>query len=212
MRWRDAAIWFCVLLAVLVPFSFAALSPLLAWRDAIYIIAGFAGVLGLALLLFQPLLALGLLPGIATTTARGLHKRMGLALVATVVVHVGGLWITSPPDVVDALLFVSPTPFSAWGVVAMWAVFATALIAAFKRHWRISPRTWNRFHALSAMTICRRNCDPCPVDRRHYGVFLKAGLVRFGQSCDALRPEPSTSADLTRRADGAHIPRSSSPA
>ena len=29
-----------------------------------------------------------------------------------------------------ALLFVSPTPFSAWGVIAMWAVFTAALLAA----------------------------------------------------------------------------------
>ena len=41
-----------------------------------------------------------------------------------VVIHVGGLWITSPPDMIDALLFTSPTPFSPFGVIAMWAIFA----------------------------------------------------------------------------------------
>jgi hypothetical protein len=47
-------------------------------------------------------------------------------LVVAVVVHVGGLWITSPPDMIDALLLTSPTPFSAFGVIAMWAIFAVA--------------------------------------------------------------------------------------
>ena len=70
-----------------------------------------------------------------------------------VVIHVGGLWITSQPDVIDALLFASPTPFSAWGVTAMWAVFAVALLAALRRPLRISPRTWRIGHTLLAVVI-----------------------------------------------------------
>ena len=50
-------------------------------------------------------------------------------LVIAVVLHVAGLWVTSPPDVIDALLFVAPTPFSNWGIIAMWALFATGLRA-----------------------------------------------------------------------------------
>ncbi len=69
-------------------------SPLLVWRDSIYIMASFLGTAGLALMLFQPL-------------------------------------ITRPPDVVDVLLFHSPAPFSIWGVMAMWAIFVAALLAAF---------------------------------------------------------------------------------
>ena len=33
-------------------------------------------------------------------------------MAVAVVIHVAGLWITSPPDMIDALLFTSPTPFS----------------------------------------------------------------------------------------------------
>ena len=68
-----------------------------------------------------------------------------------VVIHVGGLWITSPPDMVDALLFSSPTPFSPFGVIAMWAIFAVALLAAFRR--RLRPRTWRTAHMLLAIVI-----------------------------------------------------------
>ena len=70
-----------------------------------------------------------------------------------VVIHVGGLWITSPPDMIDALLFSSPTPFSPWGVVAMWAIFAVALLAALRRRLGLRPRTWRIVHTLLAIVI-----------------------------------------------------------
>ncbi|MEO0915112.1 MAG: ferric reductase, partial [Pseudomonadota bacterium] len=78
---------------------------------------------------------------------------VGGVLVLSVVVHVGALWITSPPDVVDALLFASPTPFSAWGVIAMWAVFGAALLATFRQKLRLRPRTWRMCHTALAGVI-----------------------------------------------------------
>ncbi len=55
---------------------------------------------------------------------------------------------------VDALLFRSPTPFSAWGVVAMWAVFAAALLATLRRRLRLRPLVWRRCHTtLAAVTV-----------------------------------------------------------
>jgi hypothetical protein len=118
---RAVLIWARLAVALVAPVAIAATSPLLAWRQPVYIAAGFAGVVAMGLLLLQPLLAGGYLPGLGTRVGRLAHRRVGVALVAAVVLHVAGLWITSPPDVVDALLFRSPTPFSAWGVVAMWA-------------------------------------------------------------------------------------------
>jgi hypothetical protein len=73
--------------------------------------------------------------------------------VAAVALHVLGLWLTSPPDVVDALLFRSPTPFSAWGVIAMWAVFASALLAALRRRLRLRPIVWRLCHLTLAAVI-----------------------------------------------------------
>ena len=84
----------------------------------------------MALLLVQPLLVAGYLPGLPRSRGRRMHRWVGGGLIAAVVIHVAALWLTSPPDVIDALLFVSPTPFSAWGVIAMWAVFAAAALAA----------------------------------------------------------------------------------
>lgn len=126
------ALWAGVLTAIVFPLVLAASSPLLEWREPVYQLAGFAGALGLALMFLQPLLAAGYLPGVRRQSGRRIHRITGLLLLASVITHVVALWITSPPDVVDALLFVSPTPFSVWGVVAMWALFAAGIIALFR--------------------------------------------------------------------------------
>lgn len=146
-------IWGAVAAAILGPFAIAATSPLLAWRDPIYIVAGFSGVLAFGGLFLQPLLAGGYLPGLNTRLARRTHVWVGAAVVAAVAIHVIGLWITSPPDVIDALLFRSPTPFSAWGVIAMWAIFATALLGAFRQRLRLRPMIWRLVHLSMAGVI-----------------------------------------------------------
>ncbi len=151
---RRALIWGALVMAIVTPVVAAGFSPLLAWRDPTYIVAGFAGVIGLAILLLQPLLAGKLLPGVSERRARQVHRLGGLLLVLSVLVHVGGLWITSPPDVVDVLLFRSPTPFAVWGVIAMWAVFAAALLAALRRRLRLRWRVWRLGHtALAVITV-----------------------------------------------------------
>ena len=108
---RATLIWAALAAAIGVPIAAAAASPLLAWRDAVYILAGFAGIIALGLLLVQPLLIGGYLPGFSAYRGRRAHRWIGGALVAAMVIHVGGLWITSPPDMIDALTFTSPTPF-----------------------------------------------------------------------------------------------------
>ena len=150
---RPLLIWAALAAALVIPLAVAATSPLLAWREPIYIAAGFAGVMALALLLLQPLLAGGYLPGLTTRRGRHLHACVGAALLATVVAHVAGLWLTSPPDVIDALLFRSPTPFAAWGVIAMWAVFATAILATLRRRLRLKPTVWRACHLTLATVI-----------------------------------------------------------
>jgi predicted ferric reductase len=52
---------------------------------------------------------------------------------------------------IDALLFTSPTPFSPFGVIAMWAIFAVALLAALRR--RLGLRTWRIAHMSLAVVI-----------------------------------------------------------
>jgi predicted ferric reductase len=139
-------IWAALALAIVVPMSFAATSEYLAWRDPIYIFAGFAGVAALGLALLLPVLSGGWLPGLHLLRARRIHRLVGLILVAAVVIHVGGLWFTSPPDIEDALLLRSPTPFSLWGVGAMWALFAAAALVAVRR--RLLPLFWRVTHTI----------------------------------------------------------------
>jgi predicted ferric reductase len=148
---RSALTWAVLAAAIVVPIALAAASPFLEWRDAIYIAAGFAGIIALGLLLIQPLLIAGYLPGLSAFRARRIHHWVGAALVVSIIVHVAGLWITSPPDMLDALLFRSPTLFSPFGVVAMWAIFATAALALFRR--RFGLRTWRITHLSLAVVI-----------------------------------------------------------
>ena len=150
---RAALIWAALLVVVVSPIVAAALSPLLAWRDSIYIMAGFAGIIALSLMLVQPLLIGGYLPGVSAPFGRWAHRWVGGVLAVLVLLHVAGLWITSPPDVIDALLFNSPTPFSLWGVIAMWAVMASALLAIFRRNLRLRPRTWRFAHLCISVVI-----------------------------------------------------------
>lgn len=150
-RLRPALAWAALAAAMTVPIVIAARSPLLAWRDGIYIAAGLAGVVALALLLIQPLLSAAYLPGLRLRAGRRLHALIGGSIVAAILIHVGALWLTSPPDVVDALLLQSPTAFSAWGVVAMWAVFATALLATLRSRLRLI--LWRLCHISLAITI-----------------------------------------------------------
>ncbi len=152
-RARTILLWSALAAAIAVPIVEAAASPLLAWHEPVYIVAGFAGVAAMALLLLQPLLAGGYLPGLPARRGRRVHAWVGAGLVTAIIVHVGGLWLTSPPDVIDALLFRSPTAFSAWGVVAMWAVFAAALIIALRHRAGLRPRVWRLLHTSLAALI-----------------------------------------------------------
>ncbi len=151
---RKGLIWLGLATVLLVPVVLSLTSPLLAWRTPVYIAAGLAGVIAFALMPLQPLLAVGLLPGLNVAAARRMHRWMGAALVLAVLLHVAGLWITSPPDVVDALLLRSPTPFSDWGVVAMWALFVTGVLALLRAPLQIRWRIWRLCHtALFAVIV-----------------------------------------------------------
>ncbi|HZO48156.1 MAG TPA: ferric reductase-like transmembrane domain-containing protein [Xanthobacteraceae bacterium] len=150
---RVPLIWAVLAAAIVVPIAAAAASPQLEWRDPIYIVAGFAGIIALGLVLVQPLLIGGYLPGLQGYRGRRAHHWIGGALVVAVVIHVAGLWITSPPDMIDALLLVSPTPFSPFGVIAMWAIFAVALLAVLRRRLGLGPQKWRITHMSLAVVI-----------------------------------------------------------
>ena len=146
-------IWAALAVAIGVPVALAATSEQLAWRGPVYILAGFAGIIALALVLIQPLLIGGYLPGLSAYRNRRAHRWIGSALALAIVIHVAGLWFTSPPDMIDALTFSSPTPFSPFGAVAMWAIFAVALLAPLRRPLSLRLRTWRLIHIPLAIVI-----------------------------------------------------------
>lgn len=176
MLWaRAAGVWILLFAVVLLPVVAAALSPLLQWRDPIYIAAGFAGVMAMVLMVFQPLLIRGVLPGTKKHAAL-IHRWIGSALVVVVALHVLGLWITSPPDVIDALLFVSATSFSVWGVIAMWGVFGAAALVLMRRKFRLKMPLWRLIHkALAVVTVVTSTVHAVQIDGT-METFSKYGL------------------------------------
>ncbi|MET4324470.1 putative ferric reductase [Bradyrhizobium sp. i1.15.2] len=160
--WRSAPlIWVALALAIGVPIAAAATSEQLAWRGPLYILAGFAGIVALGLVLAQPLLIGGYLPGLSAYRGRRAHRWIGGALALAVVIHVAGLWITSPPDMIDALTYTSPTPFSPFGVTAMWAIFIVAVLAALRRRLGLRLRTWRIVHIPLAIVIVAGSVAHC---------------------------------------------------
>jgi predicted ferric reductase len=173
---RAPLIWAALALAIGVPIALAAGSEQLAWRGPVYILAGFAGVIALGLVLVQPLLIGGYLPGLSTYRGRRAHHWIGGALALAVVIHVAGLWITSPPDMIDALTYTSPTPFSPFGVTAMWAIFTVAVLAALRRRLGLRLRTWRIVHIPLAIVIVAGSVAHCLLIEGTMETISKAAL------------------------------------
>lgn len=148
MRTRKILALVTVALVIIAAIVEAAQSPLLAYRQPIYISASFAGIVGLTILLIQPLFLIGALP---VANSRKAHMCLGVGLIIAVVIHVAGLWITSPPDVIDVFFFRSPTPFSVWGMLAFCAVFTAAVLAVIRR--KIGLRLWRLGHTAAVFTV-----------------------------------------------------------
>ncbi len=151
--WRGGLIWAGLALVIALPILAATQSPQLQWREPIYIAASFTGILGMAFMVLQPLLAGSWLPWFGGLRGRRFHSIVGGLIGIAVLLHVAGLWITSPPDVIDALLLVSPTPFSLWGVIAFWAVLISALGAYLRTPLRWRVRTWRLLHTVLILLI-----------------------------------------------------------
>ncbi|MCK1299402.1 ferric reductase [Bradyrhizobium sp. 24] len=173
---RAPLIWLALALAICVPIALAAGSEQLAWRGPVYILAGFAGIVALGLVLVQPLLIGGDLPGLSAYRGRRAHHWIGGTLVLAVMVHVAGLWITSPPDMIDALTYTSPTPFSPYGVTAMWAIFTVALLALLRRRLGLRLRTWRIVHLPLAIVIVAGSVVHCLLIEGTMETISKAAL------------------------------------
>ena len=169
-------IWIALALAIGVPIALAAGSEQLIWRGPVYILAGFAGIIALGLVLAQPLLIGGYLPGLSAYRGRRAHHRIGGTLALAVVIHVAGLWITSPPDMIDALTYTSPTPFSPFGVTAMWAIFIVALLALLRRRLGLRLRTWRIVHIPLAIVIVAGSVAHCLLIEGTMETISKAAL------------------------------------
>lgn len=131
----------------------AAVNPLQQSRNPAYIAGGLAGILALAMLLAQPLLAAGYLPGMRSLHSRRVHRWMGSVIVVAVALHIVGLYVTSPDDMTDAMLLVAPTPFSVYGVIGLWSVALTAFLVVIRNRLSVRPSVWNIIHNILALVV-----------------------------------------------------------
>jgi predicted ferric reductase len=77
---------------------------------------------------------------------------------------------------IDALLFSSPTPFSPFGVIAMWAIFIVALLAALRRRLGLRLRTWRMVHIPLAIVIVAGSVVHCLLIEGTMETVSKAAL------------------------------------
>lgn len=176
-RAKAILIWAGVTAAIALPVAIAAGSPLLQWRQPVYISAGFAGIAAMSTLLLQPLLVGGYLPGLSGRRGRRAHRAVGAIIILAVVVHVGGLWMTSPPDMIDALTFSAPTAFSTFGVLSMWLLFAAACLALLRQ--RLRAKTWRAGHAACVSLAVVTAAVHAMLIEGTMGTFSKAALCLF---------------------------------
>ncbi|CAN7278953.1 ferric reductase-like transmembrane domain-containing protein [Bosea sp. LjRoot237] len=150
---RRGLAWLAIAAVATIPVVAAAASPLQRGREFLWVIGGMAGVVALSLLFVQPLLTAT--APVLMPAARGLrwHRWGGIAIVAAVALHIGALYAYSPEDVMDALLLVAPTPFSLYGVISLWCLVLTAILAAMRRRLRLSHRNWRIAHSVLAVAI-----------------------------------------------------------
>lgn len=146
-------VWGALLCFVFVPLIIAANSPLQAGRNIEYVLSSLAGILALTFLLMQPLLAARYLPGPSLPMMRRIHRIIGVCLILAVTIHIGGLYLTSAPDTLDALLLVAPTPFSVYGVIALWSVIITVFLVALRKRMKLKYSVWRIVHNALAVII-----------------------------------------------------------
>ena len=172
MRMLTRTLWVLLGLIVLLPFIQAAMSPLQLSRNPAYIIGGLAGVAALAMLLIQPLFAAGYMPGVHRLRQQRWHRWIGATFGLALLVHIGGLYLTSPDDVSDALLLVSPTPFSVYGVIGLWSAVATILLVLIRRRMRLGVSAWKIVHNILGLVVVVASV--VPVSYTHLTLPTKA--------------------------------------
>ncbi len=146
-------VWGLAVACMLVPVGIAIANPLQASRDAFWIMGGMAGVVAFALLLVQPLLAAGFLPAPSVPAGRRWHRLVGSMVVLTVGLHVGGLYLSSPEDIADALLLTAPTPFSVYGLIGLCGVVLTAFLVALRSRSGLRYASWRILHNALALVV-----------------------------------------------------------
>jgi len=173
---RTALVWSLLAVCVLAPVAIAAANPLQESRDAFWIAGGLAGVVALALMLAQPLLAAGMLPAPPLPTARRWHRVLGFGVASLIVLHVVGLYLSSPEDIADALMLVAPTPFSVYGVLGLVGILLTIVLVAARSRLALRYAVWRLVHNGLALIVVAASVAHALLIEGAMGAVSKAAL------------------------------------
>jgi predicted ferric reductase len=172
-------VWCGIAACIFIPVGIATTDPVLASRDGFWIVGGMAGVVALAILLLQPLLAWGGLPGPSRTTTRRWHRLVGTTIVVLVGLHVGALYLSSPQDMIDALMLTAPTPFSVFGVIGLGGVLLTVVLVAMRSRTGLRYASWRIVHNGLALIIVLSSIAHALLIEGAMGPLSKAALCVF---------------------------------
>jgi predicted ferric reductase len=142
-----------VLLAfVILPVLLAALHPLQAGREPLWVWGTLAGVLALSLIVIQVLLPTGWLNLALGEQNWRWHRILGISVTGLVFAHILGLYLYSPDDIGDALVLAAPT-YSRLGMLSLGCLVLTVALALMRHRLPLTLSDWQIFHSVLAMAV-----------------------------------------------------------
>ena len=151
---RRLAVGVGLLALAAAPVGLALTDAHLAPGPPALVVSTAAGALAVSALTLQPLLAHWVRSSGAAGAARRLrwHQGTGVAALALVLVHVGGLFAVEVDDTLFALSPDGPTR-ARMALIATLALVAVVFLGVARGRLRVSPWTWRIVHAYLAVLV-----------------------------------------------------------
>jgi predicted ferric reductase len=135
-----------------LPVLLAALHPLQAGREPLWVWGTLAGVLALSLMVIQVLLPTGWLNVALGESKWRWHRILGISVTGLVLAHVVGLYLYSPDDIGDALVLAAPT-YSRLGMLSLGCLLLTVALALVRHRLPLTLSDWQILHSVLAVAV-----------------------------------------------------------
>ena len=185
---RRGALGAAVLAVAAVPAALALTDRHLAGASTALVLSTTAGALAVSALVLQPLLARG--------GRIALHRLLGGAALALVLVHVGALFVEAPDDAWFAMSPDGPTR-ARMALIATLALVGVVALGLLRARLPLSAGTWRVLHAYLAVVVLALGIGHAVLTD---GALDKAGTaVLLGLGALGLMAVPAAHLRRTRR-------------